>query len=145
MCCCAMSTIRTSRVAGNIVAWWQDGGRFVGYWFGQRFSGRGVGTAALRQFLQREQVRPLYAALSLATTANRVPIRKSGAQSMRPKSYPAMSSAQVAGPLQAGPSSSEPLGAPSVPYANCATVLVFSSRSQELVSPSGRLEEEVIP
>jgi hypothetical protein len=35
----------------NIVAWWQDDRRFVGYWFGQRFWGR-VGTAALRQFLQ---------------------------------------------------------------------------------------------
>src|SRR4029450_2738972 len=27
------------KVAGNIVAWWQDGRRFVGYWFGQRFLG----------------------------------------------------------------------------------------------------------
>jgi RimJ/RimL family protein N-acetyltransferase len=49
-----------AEVAGNIVAWWQDGMRFVGYWLGQRFWGRGVATAALRQFLQREQVRPLY-------------------------------------------------------------------------------------
>ncbi|WP_200952457.1 GNAT family N-acetyltransferase [Agromyces sp. Soil535] len=57
-------------VAGNIVAWWQDDRRFVGYWFGQRFWGRGVGTAALRQFLQREQVRPLYADVFVGNTAS---------------------------------------------------------------------------
>ncbi len=32
-------------VAGNIVAWWQDDRRFIGYWFGQRFWGRGVAAA----------------------------------------------------------------------------------------------------
>jgi RimJ/RimL family protein N-acetyltransferase len=57
-------------VAGNIVAWWQDGRRFVGYWLGQRFWGRGVGTAALRQFLQREHVRPLYADPYVGNTAS---------------------------------------------------------------------------
>lgn len=57
-------------VAGNIVAWWQDGRRFIGYWFGQRFWGRGVGTAALREFLQREQVRPLYADVFDGNTAS---------------------------------------------------------------------------
>src|SRR4051812_23432521 len=34
------------RPAGNIVAWWQDGQRYVGYWFGREFWGRGVGTRA---------------------------------------------------------------------------------------------------
>jgi RimJ/RimL family protein N-acetyltransferase len=57
-------------VAGNIVAWWQDDRRFVGYWFGQRFWGRGVGTAALRQFLAREDVRPLYAEPVVGNTAS---------------------------------------------------------------------------
>lgn len=45
-------------VVGNIVAWWQDGRRFVGHWFAQRLCGRGVWTAALRELLQREHVRP---------------------------------------------------------------------------------------
>ncbi len=57
-------------VAGNIVAWWQEGRRFVGYWLGQRFWGRGVGTAALSQFLQREQIRPLYADPFVGNTAS---------------------------------------------------------------------------
>lgn len=57
-------------VAGNIVAWWQNDERFVGYWFGERFWGRGVGTAALRQFIQREQVRPLVADVFVGNTAS---------------------------------------------------------------------------
>ena len=57
-------------VAGNILAWWQEDRRFVGYWFGQRFWGRGVGTAALRQFLRREEVRPLYADLFAGNIAS---------------------------------------------------------------------------
>ena len=48
-------------LAGSIVAWWQDGRRFIGYWFGREFWGRGVGTAALRLFLAKEENRPLYA------------------------------------------------------------------------------------
>ena len=47
--------------AGNVVAWWEDDQRFIGYWFGREFWGRGIGSAALTLFLQREQERPLYA------------------------------------------------------------------------------------
>jgi len=48
-------------VAGSIVAWWDQDRRFVGYWLGRPFWGRGVGTRAVKLFLQRERVRPLYA------------------------------------------------------------------------------------
>jgi RimJ/RimL family protein N-acetyltransferase len=48
-------------VAGSIVAWWDADRRFVGYWLGRPFWGRGVGTRSLKLFLQRERVRPLYA------------------------------------------------------------------------------------
>lgn len=58
--------------AGSIVAWWEgeqgeqgeqgDGGRrFVGYWLGRPYWGRGVGSVALGLFLWRETHRPLYA------------------------------------------------------------------------------------
>ncbi|WP_174876233.1 GNAT family N-acetyltransferase [Acrocarpospora corrugata] len=47
--------------AGNIVAWWEEGRRFIGYWFGREFWGRGVGTRALGLFLEREKTRPLFA------------------------------------------------------------------------------------
>lgn len=48
-------------VAGNIVAWWEHERRFLGYWFGRRYWGRGIGTRALGLFLQAERTRPLYA------------------------------------------------------------------------------------
>jgi RimJ/RimL family protein N-acetyltransferase len=48
-------------VAGNIVAWWEGERRFLGYWFGREFWGRGVGTRAVALFLERERHRPIYA------------------------------------------------------------------------------------
>ncbi|WP_214320150.1 GNAT family N-acetyltransferase [Nonomuraea sediminis] len=47
--------------AGNLVAWWEEDKRFVGYWFGREYWGRGIGTKALQLFLQVEKARPLYA------------------------------------------------------------------------------------
>ncbi|SDJ53192.1 Protein N-acetyltransferase, RimJ/RimL family [Nonomuraea maritima] len=47
--------------AGNLVAWWEGERRFVGYWLGREFWGRGVGTRALGLFLREEKARPLYA------------------------------------------------------------------------------------
>ncbi|GAA4575697.1 GNAT family N-acetyltransferase [Planotetraspora kaengkrachanensis] len=47
--------------AGNIVAWWEQERRFIGYVFGRDFWGRGVGTRALTLFLEQEKARPLYA------------------------------------------------------------------------------------
>ncbi|MPY61795.1 GNAT family N-acetyltransferase [Streptomyces spongiae] len=48
--------------AGNLMAWWEeDGRRFLGYWLGRRYWGRGIGTRALDLFLREELNRPLYA------------------------------------------------------------------------------------
>jgi RimJ/RimL family protein N-acetyltransferase len=47
--------------AGHIVAWWERDRRFIGYWFGRSFWGRGIGTEALALFLRSEATRPLYA------------------------------------------------------------------------------------
>ncbi|CAM5286529.1 hypothetical protein SBADM41S_00271 [Streptomyces badius] len=47
--------------AGNIVAWWEEDRRFLGYWFGRPYWGRGIGTEALTAFLERETARRLYA------------------------------------------------------------------------------------
>ena len=49
------------QVAGNIVSWEQDSEQWVGYWIGKAYWGRGVGTAALRVFLEQVKTRPLYA------------------------------------------------------------------------------------
>ncbi len=48
-------------VAGNIVHFEQYGLPAVGYWLGKAFWGRGVATAALREFLATIPARPLYA------------------------------------------------------------------------------------
>ncbi|MFI6339761.1 GNAT family N-acetyltransferase [Streptomyces sp. NPDC050535] len=62
--------------AGSIVAWWagrqdeRDRQRFVGYWFGRQYWGRGIGTRSLGLFLQLEKTRPLYADPFVGNTAS---------------------------------------------------------------------------
>ncbi len=48
-------------VAGNVVSWGPPGERLVGYWIGRDHWGKGVATAALSAFLERERTRPLHA------------------------------------------------------------------------------------
>jgi RimJ/RimL family protein N-acetyltransferase len=57
-------------VAGSIMAWWEGELRYVGYWFGREWWGRGIGTEALRAFLQREPIRPLHADPFTGNTAS---------------------------------------------------------------------------
>lgn len=51
------------QVAGNIGAWTDAAShdRFIGYWLGREFWGRGIASAALSQFLRFEATRPLKA------------------------------------------------------------------------------------
>src|SRR5688572_21727191 len=49
------------RVAGNIGSWRQDGSRFVGYWIGKEYWGRGIATQALDHMLRVVTERPLHA------------------------------------------------------------------------------------
>lgn len=48
-------------VAGNVLAWEQEGRRLVGYWLGREFWGRGLATAALAQLVAELPARPLHA------------------------------------------------------------------------------------
>ncbi|MFF6880888.1 GNAT family N-acetyltransferase [Streptomyces sp. NPDC012474] len=57
-------------VAGSVVAWWEGDRRFLGYWLGRRYWGRGIGSRALALFLQREHNRPLYADPAGANTGS---------------------------------------------------------------------------
>ena len=41
-------------VTGNVGCWEQDGLRFVGYWVGREFWGRGLATAALAELADRD-------------------------------------------------------------------------------------------
>lgn len=56
--------------AGHIVAWWEGDRRFLGYWLGRPFWGRGVGSKALTRFLQHEKTRPLHADPFAGNTAS---------------------------------------------------------------------------
>ena len=48
-------------VAGYVGSWLTCDERLVAYWVGRQFWGRGVATAALREFLALETTRPLHA------------------------------------------------------------------------------------
>ncbi|GAA0518556.1 GNAT family N-acetyltransferase [Paractinoplanes deccanensis] len=65
-------------ISGYVVAWWQDGRRTVGYWLGQDFWGRGIGTRALRSFLDVEKTRPLYADTDVGNVASRRLLERCG-------------------------------------------------------------------
>ncbi|MCS0602387.1 GNAT family N-acetyltransferase [Streptomyces sp. LP11] len=57
-------------VAGSVMAWTQDGRRFLGYWLGRAYWGRGIGSRALGLFLREETVRPLHADPFAGNTAS---------------------------------------------------------------------------
>jgi RimJ/RimL family protein N-acetyltransferase len=61
----ARTIVSGEEVAGNITSWPRDGKRFVGYWLGREYWGRGLATEALAELVQ-ELDRPLYA--EVATT-----------------------------------------------------------------------------
>ncbi|SEG99034.1 Protein N-acetyltransferase, RimJ/RimL family [Nonomuraea solani] len=67
-------------LAGNLVAWWEEDRRFIGYWLGREFWGRGIGTRALELFLGKEQNRPLHADPFHANTASVRLLEKHGFQ-----------------------------------------------------------------
>lgn len=54
-------TVDGGEVAGSFVAWWEEDRRFLGYWLGRPYWGRGIGSRALRLFLEQETNRPLHA------------------------------------------------------------------------------------
>ena len=51
------------QVVGNVVSWSRDDRRFVGYWLGREFWGKGLATRALAELVE-ELDRPLYAEVS---------------------------------------------------------------------------------
>ena len=65
-------------VAGNVVCWEQDGQRYVGYWLGRSFWGRGIATAALAALVEQVRTRPLFAAVVHHNVASRRVLEKCG-------------------------------------------------------------------
>jgi RimJ/RimL family protein N-acetyltransferase len=65
-------------VAGHVLSWQQDGGRFLGYWLGREHWGKGIATAALRLFLSVDRHRPLFAHVSMRNPASQRVLEKCG-------------------------------------------------------------------
>lgn len=57
-------------VAGWLGSWVEDDRRFLGYWFGRAFWGRGVATEVLRRFLDGFEERPLFAYVVIHNVAS---------------------------------------------------------------------------
>jgi RimJ/RimL family protein N-acetyltransferase len=55
------TVVSDGAVAGNIGCWEDHGRRFVGYWIGREFWGRGLATQALAELVGMVETRPLYA------------------------------------------------------------------------------------
>lgn len=74
----AQTVVVDGEPAGSVVAWWEQDQRFLGYWFGRRYWGRGIGTKAVAMFLLRETTRPLYADPFNGNTASARLLEKCG-------------------------------------------------------------------
>jgi RimJ/RimL family protein N-acetyltransferase len=66
------------QVAGNIVSFDQDGERYVGYWLGREYWGKGIATRALAAFLAHETARPLFARVAKGHLASIRVLEKCG-------------------------------------------------------------------
>jgi RimJ/RimL family protein N-acetyltransferase len=61
-----------------VLSFEHGGRREVGYVLGKAFWGQGIATAALRQFIELDTVRPLYAGVALHNVASRRVLEKCG-------------------------------------------------------------------
>jgi RimJ/RimL family protein N-acetyltransferase len=61
--CVTKTIVSDGQVVGNMLSWPRDNRRFVGYWLGREFWGRGLATRALAELVE-ELGRPLYAEVS---------------------------------------------------------------------------------
>ena len=74
----ARAIVAAGKVAGNIGSWRQDSFRFVGYWIGKEYWGRGIATAALAQMLRVVTERPLHAHVARHNVASIRVLEKCG-------------------------------------------------------------------
>ena len=66
------------RLVGTISSFTIDGDREVSYWIDPSRWGRGIASAALRLFLERERERPLYARTAAHNPASAAVVRRAG-------------------------------------------------------------------
>ncbi len=72
------TVVSGGEVAGNVGCWEDDGRRFVGYWIGRAFWGRGLATRALGELAGIVTARPLYAHVVAGNVASIRVLEKCG-------------------------------------------------------------------
>jgi RimJ/RimL family protein N-acetyltransferase len=65
-------------VVGNIGSWPDEGRRYVGYWVGRAWWGRGIATEMLRAFLAQIPDRPLHAYVAVGNVGSQRVLEKNG-------------------------------------------------------------------
>lgn len=76
---CIKTIVASNEIVGDIVSWKDDGKRWVGFWIGKAYWGRGITSAALIEFIKKhESSRPLYADVAVHNLASLRVLEKSG-------------------------------------------------------------------
>ena len=65
-------------VAGNLLSWEMEGHRYVGYWLGREFWGRGVATEAMKALVAEIDERPLIGLVVKTNIGSQRVLEKSG-------------------------------------------------------------------
>src|SRR5689334_6750783 len=73
-----MTTVADGEIAGTIGCWEVEGQRFVGYWIGREFWGRGLATQAVAELVAVVEARPLYAHVVKSNVASIRVLEKNG-------------------------------------------------------------------
>ena len=74
----ALAVVVDGVVAGSVVSFEMETERYVGYWIGEAFWGRGIATEALRQLMDHLTGRPLFARVSPSNVASIRVLEKCG-------------------------------------------------------------------
>lgn len=76
------SIVRTilwnGHLVGNVLSWEHEGQRYIGYWLGRDYWGRGIATRAVSDFLQLVKTRPLHAQVAKHNPASVRVLQKCG-------------------------------------------------------------------
>jgi RimJ/RimL family protein N-acetyltransferase len=73
-----MTIVCDGEVAGSIGCWEADDHRFVGYWIGREFWGRGLATRAVAELADMVEARPLHAHVVSSNVASIRVLEKNG-------------------------------------------------------------------
>jgi RimJ/RimL family protein N-acetyltransferase len=70
--------VHEGRVAGNVLCWESEGRRYVGYWLGREFWGKGLATRALAGLVEEVEARPLHAWVAVSNVGSIRVLEKCG-------------------------------------------------------------------